>query len=124
MVAMHTRRLNRIAELIHRELSLLLMRAVRDPRLAGVTITGVEVTPDLLLARVYYSVLGDAEASREAQAGLEHARGFLRSQLAGRLQLRLMPQLLFELDTSAAYGQRIDRLLDQIAREELPGDEL
>ncbi len=124
MVAMQTRRLNRIAELIHRELSLLLMRAVRDPRLAGVTITGVKVTPDLLLAHVYYSVLGDAEASREAQAGLEHARGFLRSQLAGRLQLRLMPQLLFELDTSAAYGQRIDQLLDQIAREELPGDEL
>lgn len=121
---MQTRRLNRIAELIHRELSLLLMRAVRDPRLAGVTITGVKVTPDLLLAHVYYSVLGDAEAVGEAQTGLEHARGFLRSQLAGRLQLRLMPQLLFELDTSAVYGQRIDQLLDQIAREEFPGDEL
>lgn len=111
---MKTRRLNRIAELIHRELSLLLMYAVRDPRLTGVTITDVTVTSDLSLARVYYSVLGNAEGAQEAQAALEHAGGFLRSQLAGRLRLRLMPQLLFEPDASAAYGQHIDRLLDQI----------
>ncbi len=119
---MKTRRLNRIAELIHRELSLLLMRAVRDPRLTGVTITDVTVTSDLSLARIYYSVLGDAEVEKEAQAALEHASGFLRSQLASHLQLRLMPQLLFELDTSTAYGQRIDQLLDQI-KSDLSDDE-
>ncbi len=112
---MTIRRQRRIAELIHRELSQLLMEEVRDPRLVNVTITDVELTPDLMLARVYFAVLGDAEQEREALAGLEHARGFLRSQLAGRVQLRFIPDLNFLLDRSTAYGRRIDELLDQIA---------
>lgn len=115
---MPTRRQRRVSELIHRELSWLLMREVRDPRLADVTVTEVRVTADLLLARIYFSVLGDAEAEKEALAGLESAGGFLRTQLAGRLSLRLMPELLFEVDTSAAYGRRIDELLAQIAESD------
>ena len=115
---MATRRQRRVAELIHRELSLLLMREVRDPRLAEITLTEVRVTPDLLLARVYFTVLGDAGAEEEALAGLEHAAGFLRTQLAGRVRLRLAPQLSFELDRTAAYGRRIEELLDQIAHSD------
>jgi ribosome-binding factor A len=110
-----TRRQLRVAELLHRELSLLLMHEVRDPRLEGMTITGVDITPDLMLARVYVSVLGDESQIKEALAGLDHAKGFLRTQLAGRVQLRFMPDLIFALDKSAVYGQRIDELLDQIA---------
>jgi ribosome-binding factor A len=90
------------------------MQQARDPRVAGVTITGVEVTPDLLLAHVHFSVLGDAQEQKEALAGLEHARGFLRTELAARVQLRFVPDLDFRLDKSAAYGQRIDELLDQL----------
>jgi ribosome-binding factor A len=120
---MATRRQRRVSELIHRELSLLLMREVRDPRVTNVTITGVEVTADLLQARVHFSVLGGADEEREASAGLEHASGFLRSQLAGRVRLRFVPALNFELDKSAAYGQRIDELLDQLELSEQPGDE-
>lgn len=112
---MATRRQRRVAELIHRELSVLLMREVRDPRVANVTITEVRVTQDLLLARVYFSVMGEAEEEKEAAAGLNSACGFLRTQLADRVQLRFVPELIFELDTSAAYGRRIDELLDQIA---------
>lgn len=112
---MPTRRQRRVSELVHRELSLLLMREVRDPRLADVTITQVRMTPDLLLARVYFSVLGDSRAEEEARAGLDHAGGFLRTQLASRVRLRFAPELIFELDRSAAYGRRIDELLDQIA---------
>lgn len=120
---MPTRRQRRVSELVHRELSLLLMNAARDPRLAHVTITDVDVTPDLLLARVYFTVLGDAEAEREALAGLEHANGFLRTELASRVQLRYVPQLVFQVDRSAAYGRRIDELLAQIEASDGPGDE-
>ena len=112
---MPSRRQRRVAELIHRELSLLLMLDARDPRLADVTITAVDVTPDLMQARVFFTVLGDDERVSEAQAGLQRATGFLRTQLAARIQLRFMPHLAFELDKSAAYGRRIDQLLDEIA---------
>jgi ribosome-binding factor A len=118
-----TRRQRRVAELLHRELSLLLMHEVRDPRLEGVTITGVDITPDLMLARVYFALLGDEAQAKEALAGMDHAKGFLRTQLAGRVQLRFMPDLVFALDKSAAYGQRIDELLDQIAASSHSGDE-
>ena len=107
---MPTRRQRRVAELIHRELSLLLLQHVRDPRVTGVTITGVEVTQDLLLAHVHFSVMGAGDEGREALAGLEHAKGFLRTRLAGRVQLRFVPDLAFHLDESAAYGRRIDEL--------------
>ena len=92
---------------------MLLMLEARDPRLAGVTITGVDVTPDLLLARVYFTVLGDKDAQQEALVGFERAGGFLRTELAGRVRLRFVPELDFKLDKSADYGRRIDELLEQ-----------
>lgn len=119
---MASRRQRRVAQQIHRELSQLLMREVRDPRLGAVTVTEVRVTPDLLLARIYFSVLGDAEDEAVALAALERAGGFLRTQLAERLSLRFMPELTFMLDKSAEYGRRIEELLDQIAAEEPPHD--
>jgi ribosome-binding factor A len=114
---MNTRRQRRVAEAIHRELSLLLVREVRDPRLADITITDVRITPDLLIARIYFTVLGDAEAEKEALAALQHAGGFLRTQLATRVRLRFAPELIFEVDKSVAYGRRIEELLDQIAKD-------
>jgi ribosome-binding factor A len=115
---MPSRRQRRVSELIHRELSLLLLREARDPRLSSVTLTGVEVTPDLLLARVYFSVLGGEDDERAALAGFQHAAGYLRTELAGRVHLRFVPELAFKLDRSSAYGQRIDQLLDQIKESE------
>jgi ribosome-binding factor A len=112
---MPSHRQRRVAELIHRELSLLLMLDAGDPRLADVTITAVDITPDLMLARVFFTTLGDDDRVSEAQAGLQRATGYLRTQLAARVQLRLIPHLVFELDKSAAYGRRIDELLDELA---------
>ena len=120
---MPTRRQRRVSELIHRELSKLLMLEARDPRLAGVTITGVTVTPDLLLAHIYFSVLGDQTAKKEALAGLEHANGFLRTELASRVRLRFVPELVFEEDKSAEYGRRIDELLELVKDDITPDDE-
>ncbi len=120
---MPTRRQRRVSELIHRELSLLLQQEVSDPRLAEVTITAVEVTPDLMLARVFFTTMGEDSQIAEVRAGLERATGFIRSQLAGRVLLRQVPQLAFEFDRSAAYGRHIDELLDQIAQEPHAPDE-
>jgi ribosome-binding factor A len=120
---MPSRRQRRVAELIHRELSLLLMREVRDPRLSDITITGVDVTPDLLIAHVHLTVLGDSCREREAMAALERAGGFLRTALAERVHLRFAPELNFRVDKSAAYARRIEELLDQVREEHLAGDE-
>jgi ribosome-binding factor A len=114
---MATRRQRRVSELIHRELSMLLMREVRDPRLAGITLTEVRVTPDLQIARVYYTVLGDAEEAEAVAVALQSAGGYLRTQLAAQVRLRLVPELVFQLDRSAEQGRRIDELLAQIAED-------
>jgi ribosome-binding factor A len=99
------------------------MRQVRDPRLSGVTITGVEVTPDLLLARVYFSVLGDPGEEAEALDAFQHAGGFLRSELAARIQLRYVPELVFKVDKSSAYARRIDELLEQVKQSRGPDED-
>ena len=91
------------------------MREVRDPRLADVTLTEVRVTPDLQVARVYYTILGDAEEASAAGAALESAAGYLRTQLAARVRLRLAPELVFQFDQSSEYGRHIDTLLAQIS---------
>jgi ribosome-binding factor A len=102
---------------------MLLMLEARDPRLAGVTITGVDVTPDLLLARVHFTVLGDEDAQQEALVGFERAGGFLRTELAGRVRMRFVPELDFKLDKSAEYGRRIDELLEQAEESSDTGED-
>jgi ribosome-binding factor A len=89
----------------------LLERSVKDPRVEPVTLTGVDVTADLAWARVYFSVLGDAEARRTAERGLRNVAGFLRREVARRLHLRGSPQLRFVFDASLERGQRIETLL-------------
>lgn len=120
---MPTRRQRQVSERIKRELGKLTLLEVRDPRLAGVTITEVDVTKDLLIAHVHFTVLGDEEEKQAALAGLEHARGYLRSELASRIQLRMAPDLAFHLDRSGEYGRRIDALLDHLRETGQLGDD-
>jgi ribosome-binding factor A len=115
---MSTRRQRKVSDLIHEELSQLLGRKVADPRLAGVTVTAVEVTPDLQHATVFYSVIGEEAEVKAAAAGLERASGFLRSAVAQAAQLRRAPQLSFRLDRSLAQGQRIEELLNSLGDDE------
>ena len=107
-----------MADLIKIEISNLLLKQVRDPRIGLVTITGVKVTDDLRTARVFFVELGKDQCSEEVQAGLGKAAGFLRRELGRRLQLRCVPELLFDYDPSFAYGNRIERLISEIHREE------
>lgn len=115
---MPTRRQERVSERIHEEISDLLQKRIRDPRLASVTVTGVEVSPDLKLASVFISALGDCEARNSALQGVQHASKYIRRQLAQRLQMRFAPELRFALDESWVRGARIDELLEQLRDSE------
>jgi ribosome-binding factor A len=119
---MPTRRQERVGERIHEELGALLQRRVRDPRLGNVTVTGVEVSPDLKVATVFVSSLGDHEAGDLAVRGLQHAASFLRRELAQQLQMRFTPELRFVLDESWERGERIDRLLEQLPSAPCSGE--
>jgi ribosome-binding factor A len=106
-------RTGRVAEQIQRELAELIQLEVKDPRVGLVTLTGVEVTQDYAHAKVYFTLMGSADQAPLAEAGLQHAAGFLRSQLAHRMKLRIMPQLHFIYDTSVEHGVRLSQLIDE-----------
>ncbi|QEM67854.1 ribosome-binding factor A [Geobacter sp. FeAm09] len=108
------KRSDKVAETIHELISSILSRGLNDPRIGFVTITAVEVTDDLHLARVFFTVIGDDTAKKESEAGLNSAKGFLRRELGKSLTMRYTPDLLFKYDHSGEYGSRIDSLLKEI----------
>ena len=110
----HGARTDRVGERIRAELSALLLRRVREPGVNGLTITHVQVTRDLQLARVYFRVIEDGRSLRDAARALRRARGFLRHELGQRLQLRRVPELTFLHDDTVDQQERIARLLDEI----------
>ena len=112
-----SQRTDRVADSLRKELSVLLMREVRDPRVALATISRVQVARDLGHARIWISVLGDEETRQQTMAGIEHAKGFLRSQIGRRLKLRVTPELAFDLDRGAEYLQDMTELLDKLHKE-------
>jgi len=105
-------RLRRVADQIQRELSALLRVELKDPRIGLITLTGVEVSPDLAHAKVFFTTLGDAQSLEGTHDGLHHAAGFLRSQLGRRLRLRVTPELHFHYDASVERGVRLSQLID------------
>jgi ribosome-binding factor A len=111
-------RQQRISDRVRAEIADMLERRLEDPRLHGLTVTGAEVTVDLKQAFIYVSSLMGVEGNREALAGLEHAKGFIRHELAQRLNLRVMPELIFRWDASMETGERISRILDDLAEQE------
>jgi ribosome-binding factor A len=104
-------RTDRVAEQIQRELAELIRLEVKDPRVRMVTLTAVEVTADYAHAKVYYTTLNGSDS--KVQQGLERASGFLRSQLAHAMKLRVIPQLHFVYDTSVERGAHLSQLIDQ-----------
>ncbi|NTV43422.1 MAG: 30S ribosome-binding factor RbfA [Syntrophobacteraceae bacterium] len=110
----------RVGDLVRKELADLLLRKVKDPRVAGVTITGVEVSPDLHHAKIFYCVSGSlAEKDKEnASKGLSKAKGYIRQELGKRLQMRYVPEVDFRYDPSFEYGDKIERLLKELHKDE------
>jgi len=110
-------RTNRVSEQIKKELGLIIQREMKDPRVGFITVTGVEVTNDLSQAKVYISVMGSEEQKQNSLKALEKAQGFLRSEIGARIQMRHVPELLFKLDQSIEYGNKIEQLISQLHRE-------
>lgn len=102
---------------VQRELSVLISRELKDPRINPMTsVVAVEVAPDLKRAKVYISVLGDEESRKDTLAGLKSAAPFMRGQLAKSINLRNTPELLFVMDQSIEYGVHMSKLIDDVNR--------
>ncbi len=106
-----TRRLN---EAVQEAIAFIIEEDISDPRLRLVTVTGAEVAQDLSLARIYITAHGDSDRYAEVLAGLESAKGRIRSLLARRVPMRQTPELRFELDTSVDAGMRMREALEQV----------
>jgi ribosome-binding factor A len=106
----------KLGDQIQRELSDLLQRELRDPRVGMVTITSVDVSPDLSHAKVFFTVF-EKQALEKTLEGLKRSSGFLRSQLARRVKLYTTPELRFVYDESVERGDRLSRLIDSVKRE-------
>lgn len=112
-------RSGRLAEAIKKEISDMLHNELKDPRIGFVTITMVDVTPDLRYARVYASVMGSEEQQKATGEALGKATGYIRSELGKRIRLRYTPEISFKLDNSIERGARVIRIMEEIGR----GDE-
>ncbi|MBE3569321.1 MAG: 30S ribosome-binding factor RbfA [Bacillales bacterium] len=107
-------RANRVAEQMKKELSDIIGRKIKDPRIGFVTVTDVQLTGDLQQAKVFISVLGDEKQKKDTLKALAKAKGFIRSEIGQRIRLRKTPDLFFEFDESIDYGNRIETLLKEI----------
>ncbi|HEX8600807.1 MAG TPA: 30S ribosome-binding factor RbfA [Chloroflexia bacterium] len=109
-----TRRQIQVGDEIKQIVSVLLQRELKDPRIGFVTITGVQVTQDLKYARIHVSVMGSKEEQRATMDALTSARGFIRREIASRMEIRYVPEIQFRLDKGAEYSDQIARLLNEL----------
>lgn len=111
-------RISRINDEIFKEVSQIIRGELKDPRVGAMTsVVRVETTPDLKYCKIYVSVLGDDTQKDSVMKGLKNASGFIRHQIAQRVNLRFTPELTFKLDESAEYAVRMNRLMEQIAKD-------
>ena len=123
---MTNQRAERVAEVMKAELSEIIRREMKDPRIGFLSITRVKISRDMRHAKIYLSVLGSPEEQQSTLKGMESAKGFLRSELAGRIRIHHMPELQFVLDDSLDYAAKIERQLSHIKEEsqgEMPSGE-
>jgi ribosome-binding factor A len=110
---------DRIAQEIQAAVADLLTRGdIKDPRVGFITVTGVKVSPDLSVARVYYSMIGTDQQKADTQAGLDAAKGYVRRAVTKRVKLRVSPEVFFSFDGSLEEGDKIERLLKEVRNKE------
>lgn len=102
---------------IQQEVSLMLSRKMKDRRVGFVTVTGVEMSPDLRHAKIFVSAMGTELEKKQSLEALNHAAGWIRHELGQRVRMKFLPEIVFRTDTSMEYGERIDRLLDEIRED-------
>lgn len=115
-------RIEKLQEAIKQELSTMLLTEAKDPRIKFVTITGVELTDDYSQAKVFISCYGNEQQQEEAWQGLRKAVGYMRTEIAKRIRLRVAPVLILVKDTSMEYSAHIETLLQKIKNEEKQDD--
>jgi ribosome-binding factor A len=111
------KRSQRISDLLRKEVADIIMYKLKDPRVGFITVTGVDVTNDIKIAKVYVSILQDKEKKITLDI-LNSAKSFIRTELSKRLRMKFIPSIEFRLDTSIEYGNRIERLLKQAGEDE------
>lgn len=115
------RRQDRVAQALKEEISNIIHDELKDPRLGFVTITGVQLSPDLRCAKIFFSVLGEELDYKKTKAALDSALGFIRRLIAQRIKLRFTPEITFRQDRSCEYSIRIQEVLNQIEAKHEPG---
>lgn len=111
-------RVSRVGEQIKKELSQIIQQEIKDPRIGFVTVTSVEMSGDLQIAKVYVSVFGKEEEKSQTLAGLEKAKGFIRSEVGRRIHLRHIPEIHFVIDESLDHSEHISKLLHDVHDQE------
>jgi ribosome-binding factor A len=114
---MEGKRSEKVADLIQREVSQMLVKSIKDPRIGFVTITKVTVSEDFRLAKVYFSVAGTLEERERSMKGLDSAKGYVRKELGRRIRLRYTPQIMFQFDPSIEYAIHMEELIQSIHQE-------
>lgn len=120
---MSSRRVLKAAEAIREVVSMAILTDLRDPRVEGVTVTYVEVTPDMRAAKVHVSVMGTESQQKTCLRGLQSSAGYLQSKIADRIDTRYTPRLKFELDQGVKQSIAIAKMLEEVLPEERPVDD-
>lgn len=111
-------RVDKVQELIKQEVSNMILRELKDPRIGFATVTQVAVSGDLRHAKIFVSLLGSEEQKLQTWEGLNSSLGFIRSELGKRIRLRYTPEINLQLDTSLDHSVKIQKLLDEVKKEE------
>jgi len=121
---MEGKRSERVADLVREEISEMLVRTIKDPRIGFVTITRVTVTDDCRSARIYYSVVGSPDEREQSLEGLNSAKGYIRRELGHRMKLKYTPEIVFQFDPSVEYAVHMGELIHHLQeeREKKEGD--
>jgi ribosome-binding factor A len=112
----------KVGDQIQKEISYLLLHRVKDPRVKGVTLTGTKLSNDLKRARIFFSVIGDADQIKRAQAGLTSAKGFIKREIGLRMSLRYTPDIFFTYDPSLESGSHLESLFEMLKSDESKND--
>ena len=115
---MEGKRSEKVADLIRKEISEMLLKSIKDPRIGFVTITRVIVSEDCRLAKVYFSVAGTGEEKERSLQGLSSAKGYIRKELGRRVRLRYTPEIVFKFDPSVEYAIHIEEVIRQLKKDE------
>jgi ribosome-binding factor A len=111
------KRSERVADLVRKEISEMLVRTIKDPRIGFVTITRVTVTDDCRSARIYYSVVGSRDEKEQSLEGLNSAKGYIRRELGHRMKLKYTPEIVFQFDPSVEYAVHMGELIHHLQEE-------